>query len=57
MPLNDPGTKIFDISHKIFLKTMHDFIKDNALRYPINLTDLSGTDRARGFFLHDLLVV
>lgn len=55
--LTDPGTKYFDEAHRIFIDTLADLMKNNKLRHPITLTDLSGTDRARGFRLHDLLAM
>lgn len=53
VPLNDP--KIFDKSQALFVNNTNDFIKNNSLRHPVNMEDLSGTDRVRGFRLQDLL--
>lgn len=57
VPLTDPGTKYFDKSHAHFSNTTNEFIKNNGLRHPIRLDDLSGTDRARCFRLDDLLAM
>lgn len=53
----NPDDKDFVRSHRLFINITNNFIKNSGLRYPINLEDLSGTDRARGFRYDDLLAM